>query len=246
MFVFKVVLESKFFRMEIENIKIKYEIILQNYEKNKLIELIFNILLNSNQKIKNYFEEQIQLNTTTSSSSSLSSSETLNSSSEALEISNLSNQSNISNSSNSNSESLIPLTSPSQTAQTTQTTTISKREKSKEKSDGQFDMSKLVTHLIFICYYFLTLFYYFICDLLFVRYRQRHIALHLQYDGGPFLGFAFSTDGETVESHLFNALTKLKLIESREVRLFTILSNFIFRICNLFLIDLWLYSLWKN
>jgi tRNA U38,U39,U40 pseudouridine synthase TruA len=49
------------------------------------------------------------------------------------------------------------------------------------------------------------------------RYRQRHIALHLQYDGAKYLGFAWSDDGETVESHLFNALTKLRLIESREV-----------------------------
>lgn len=49
------------------------------------------------------------------------------------------------------------------------------------------------------------------------RYRTRHIALQIQYDGTPYLGFASQDLEETVENHLFNALTKLKLIEDRKV-----------------------------
>lgn len=51
------------------------------------------------------------------------------------------------------------------------------------------------------------------------RYRQRHIALHIQYDGAKYFGFA-SQSGEyeeTVEKHLFHALTKVKLIDNRQV-----------------------------
>jgi tRNA pseudouridine38/39 synthase len=40
--------------------------------------------------------------------------------------------------------------------------------------------------------------------------------MHLQYDGSKYLGFASSPGGETVEQHLFDALTKLKLIENRQ------------------------------
>lgn len=50
-----------------------------------------------------------------------------------------------------------------------------------------------------------------------VRYHQRQIALQLQYDGGSYLGFASQNDEETVEKHLFAALTKLKLIQDRQV-----------------------------
>lgn len=53
----------------------------------------------------------------------------------------------------------------------------------------------------------------------FIRYRQRHIALHIQYDGAKYFGFA-SQSGEyeeTVEKHLFHALTKVKLIDNRQV-----------------------------
>ena len=51
------------------------------------------------------------------------------------------------------------------------------------------------------------------------RYRQRHIALQLQYEGGSYYGFAAQNGecDETVEKHLFEALLKLKLIESRKV-----------------------------
>lgn len=50
------------------------------------------------------------------------------------------------------------------------------------------------------------------------RFRQRHVAIQLQYEGGPYFGFA-SQSGEceeTIEKHLFEALTKLKLIENRQ------------------------------
>lgn len=76
---------------------------------------------------------------------------------------------------------------------------------SRKQEENNFDISKYVYSLAILNA--LNLF----------RYRQRHIALHLQYDGAKYLGFASSEDGETVESHLFNALLKLRLIESREV-----------------------------
>ncbi len=41
--------------------------------------------------------------------------------------------------------------------------------------------------------------------------------MHIQYDGTAYLGFASQDLQETVENHLFNALTKLKLIEDRKV-----------------------------
>lgn len=51
------------------------------------------------------------------------------------------------------------------------------------------------------------------------KYRQRNIAIQLQYEGGDYYGFASQT-GEcdnTIEKHVFEALLKLKLIDSREV-----------------------------
>ena len=55
------------------------------------------------------------------------------------------------------------------------------------------------------------------------KYRQRHIALHLQYDGGSYFGFASQTEKnceETVEKYLFESLIKLRLISSRKVFIF--------------------------
>lgn len=52
----------------------------------------------------------------------------------------------------------------------------------------------------------------------FSRFRTRHVAVQLQYDGGGYFGFA-SQAGEhenTVEKHLFEALTQLRLIQSRQ------------------------------
>lgn len=51
------------------------------------------------------------------------------------------------------------------------------------------------------------------------RYRQRKIALQVQYNGDAYLGFAAQAPGdadETVEKHLFAALTKVRLIEDRQ------------------------------
>eukprot|EP00605_Chrysophyceae_sp_TOSAG23-4_P001618 GSChrysophyteH1.ASY1.ANO1.1778.1 assembled CDS len=48
------------------------------------------------------------------------------------------------------------------------------------------------------------------------RYHQRHIALQIQYDGGPYYGFASQVDEETVETHIFDALLKTRLIQDRE------------------------------
>jgi tRNA pseudouridine38/39 synthase len=52
----------------------------------------------------------------------------------------------------------------------------------------------------------------------FSQYRQRRVAIQLQYDGGPYFGFASQVGEceETVEKHLFEALHKVKLIESRQ------------------------------
>jgi tRNA pseudouridine38/39 synthase len=49
------------------------------------------------------------------------------------------------------------------------------------------------------------------------KYSQRHVAIQLQYDGSSYIGFAAQADEneETVEKHLFAALLKLHLIESR-------------------------------
>lgn len=52
----------------------------------------------------------------------------------------------------------------------------------------------------------------------FNKFRHRHVAIQLQYDGTRYFGFA-SQAGEhenTVEKHLFEALIKLRLIESRQ------------------------------
>jgi hypothetical protein len=51
------------------------------------------------------------------------------------------------------------------------------------------------------------------------RYTQRHVAIQLQYDGSKYYGFSAQKDEfeETVEKHLFEALLKLRLIESRQV-----------------------------
>lgn len=50
------------------------------------------------------------------------------------------------------------------------------------------------------------------------KYRQRQIALQIQYDGGRYYGFAAQAEEaeDTVEKHVFDALLKLKLIESRQ------------------------------
>lgn len=50
------------------------------------------------------------------------------------------------------------------------------------------------------------------------------MAFQVQYDGGKFSGFAYQEAEETIEKHLFDALIKLRLIESRQVRLIYILS----------------------
>lgn len=49
------------------------------------------------------------------------------------------------------------------------------------------------------------------------RYYQRQIAFQVQYDGGKFSGFAYQEAEDTIEKHLFDALIKLRLIESRQV-----------------------------
>lgn len=50
------------------------------------------------------------------------------------------------------------------------------------------------------------------------RYGQRLVALHLVYTGWKFHGFSSQADSEnTVEHHLFTALTKTRLVESRHV-----------------------------
>ena len=51
------------------------------------------------------------------------------------------------------------------------------------------------------------------------KYRQRHLAFHVQYDGGKYHGFAdqLEEEGEeTVERHIFNALIKLRLITDKK------------------------------
>jgi len=47
-------------------------------------------------------------------------------------------------------------------------------------------------------------------------YRQRQLAFQIEYDGANYLGFASQEDGSTVENHIFQAFTKLKLIEDRK------------------------------
>jgi hypothetical protein len=57
------------------------------------------------------------------------------------------------------------------------------------------------------------------CVSLLLRYRQRCVAIELQYEGEGYYGFASQSPGEcdeTIEKHMFDALLKLKLIESRE------------------------------
>lgn len=51
------------------------------------------------------------------------------------------------------------------------------------------------------------------------KYRQRKVALQLQYEGGNYFGFAAQAQGEcdeTVEKQLFAALRKVCLIEDRQ------------------------------
>ena len=51
------------------------------------------------------------------------------------------------------------------------------------------------------------------------RYRQRKVALQLQYEGGRYFGFAAQAPGdceETVEKHLFSALQKVCLVQDRQ------------------------------
>lgn len=51
----------------------------------------------------------------------------------------------------------------------------------------------------------------------FSLYRQRRVAIQLQYDGGPYFGFASQVGEceETIEKHLFEALLKVRLISNR-------------------------------
>lgn len=50
------------------------------------------------------------------------------------------------------------------------------------------------------------------------RFRQRQVAIQLQYEGGAYFGFASQSGDceDTIEKHLFEALVKLKLVESRQ------------------------------
>ena len=52
------------------------------------------------------------------------------------------------------------------------------------------------------------------------KYRQRKVALLIQYNGQHYYGFASQAEGsssdETVEKHLFAALIKLRLIIDRK------------------------------
>ncbi len=50
------------------------------------------------------------------------------------------------------------------------------------------------------------------------RYRQRHIAMQVQYEGEHYYGFTSQSGGceETVEKYLFEALLKLKLITDKQ------------------------------
>lgn len=51
------------------------------------------------------------------------------------------------------------------------------------------------------------------------KYRERKVALQLQYDGSQYFGFAAQAPGdceETVEKHLFAALKKVCLIQDRQ------------------------------
>jgi len=57
----------------------------------------------------------------------------------------------------------------------------------------------------------------YIANYMLRRYRQRQIALHVQYEGRRYSGFAYQEVEETVEREIFEALVKLRLIESRQV-----------------------------
>ena len=50
------------------------------------------------------------------------------------------------------------------------------------------------------------------------RYHQRHVAMQIQYDGGPYHGFAAQAgdEDETVEKYIFNTLLKLRLITDKK------------------------------
>ena len=51
----------------------------------------------------------------------------------------------------------------------------------------------------------------------FNAYKKRHVLLHVSYAGWDLHGFAVQEiTGKTVESELFKALTRTKLIEARE------------------------------
>lgn len=87
--------------------------------------------------------------------------------------------------------------------------------KSKSKTNKkEFDISRFFE----LCH--------IVCIICMPRYRQRHIALHIQYDGGNYFGFSSqnSETEETVEKYLFEALQKLHLIENRKV--ITLINNF--------------------
>lgn len=48
------------------------------------------------------------------------------------------------------------------------------------------------------------------------KYKQRHIAFQVQYDGSDYSGFAAQENEDTVEDKLFKSLQKLRLIEDRK------------------------------
>ena len=50
------------------------------------------------------------------------------------------------------------------------------------------------------------------------RYHQRHVAMQVQYEGSPYMGFAAQAgeEDETVEKHLFDTLLKLRLIADKK------------------------------
>lgn len=62
-----------------------------------------------------------------------------------------------------------------------------------------------------------------------LSYRQRQVAFRLQYEGGPYFGFASQCGecDETIEKHLFAALTKLKLVECRQVTIAISITTFL-------------------
>eukprot|EP01031_Cornospumella_fuschlensis_P040110 gene40110-48878_t len=48
------------------------------------------------------------------------------------------------------------------------------------------------------------------------KFRQRHVALQIEYEGSDYAGFASQESGDGVENFVFAALEQLNLIESRK------------------------------